>query len=124
MSKKSFFLAVLLGLLYPLPDITVKSQAAGFTCTADGRFAFNACTQYYECLYTGTQYAVKQLFDCANGLLFNNINKICDWPNNVICDSSVGTTTVVTSNQITSPAKSTVTFQITTSMFNSKKSHS
>ena len=119
MSKRSIFLTVLLGLFYPLPNITVKSEAIVFTCVADGKFAFNGCTQYYECYYTGTQYADKKLFDCPSGLIFDNIRLLCDYSRNVICDNGagVGATTVVTSNQITSSTKSTVTFQKTTGMF-------
>ena len=36
----------------------------GFTCVADGKFAVNACTQYYECYYTGTQNEKYDLFNC------------------------------------------------------------
>ncbi len=86
----------------------------GFTCVADGKFAVNACTQYYECYYTSTQYANKQLFDCPSGLIFDNLRLICDYPGNVFCDNSVGATTIVTSNQITSSTKTTVTFKKTT----------
>jgi hypothetical protein len=114
MSKRSIFLTVLLGLFYPLSNITVISQVIGFTCVADGKFAVNACTQYYECYYTGTQYADKKLFDCASGLLFDNLRLLCDYPRNVICDNSVGATTIVSSNEITSSTKTTVTFQKTT----------
>jgi hypothetical protein len=121
MSKRYIFLTVLFGLLYPLPTITVKSQSIGFTCVADGKFAFNACTQYYECLYTNTPFANKKLFDCASGLIFDNKRLLCDYPGNVICDNSVGATTIVTSKQITSTTKRTVTFQKTTGMFKCKK---
>ncbi len=86
----------------------------GFTCVANGKFAVNACTQYCECQFTGTQNAKYDLFDCASGLLFDKINQICRWSYEVVCDNSVGATTVVTSNQITSSTKTTVTSQKTT----------
>jgi hypothetical protein len=107
----AFVLTVLIEVLYTLSNVTV--QSIDFTCAADGSFAYNGCTQYVECIYTGTLNANSYLRDCSSGLLFDNTRQNCFLASTVICDSGIATT-AVTINQITASTESTDTLQQTT----------
>jgi hypothetical protein len=58
-----------------------------FTCVKDGLFAFNYCTQYYQCVFTNTPYAFKVLQNCPSGTLFDQSIQVCNWDSQVNCDN-------------------------------------
>jgi hypothetical protein len=90
-----------------LANLFVKSQGqADFTCVKDGLFAYNACTQYVQCVYTNTPNALKVLQNCPSGTLFDNSLQVCNWANQVVCNSIKATTT---SKRVTTPKIPTTT---------------
>jgi hypothetical protein len=94
-------------LLLILANLFVKSQGqADFTCVKDGLFAYNACTQYVQCVYTNTPNALKVLQNCPSGTLFDNSLQVCNWANQVACNSIKATTT---SKRVTTPKIPTTT---------------
>ena len=109
--KKSFvfLLTIFIEILYTLSNVTVQSQQIDFTCVSDGTFAYNACTQYVRCVQTGISSAYKVLYSCSSGTLYDIKLQKCNWASNVICQ-----TPAVTTNEITASARSTNTFQQTT----------
>ena len=53
----------------------------------------NACRKFYVCQYSGTSNQKIYSFDCPSGLLFSSVTKVCDWSQNVNCNSVVVTIT-------------------------------
>ena len=43
------------------------------------------CKRYIECLYTGTEFAKKTLYDCPLGTLFDSSLNMCLWESQVTC---------------------------------------
>ena len=74
------FLTILLVLI-----IEKRQTQTSFTCDKDGLFAFNSCTQFYQCADTNTPNAYKVLQNCPNGSLFDQNLQICKRANQVIC---------------------------------------
>ena len=116
-------------LLLILASLFAQSQGqADFTCVKDGLFAYNACTQYVQCVYTNTPNALKVLQNCPSGTLFDNGIQVCNWANQVVCNSiNTQTTTKIltkiastTSKKATTPKIQTTTrrssSQVTTSV--------
>jgi len=117
-------------LLLILASLFAQSQGqADFTCVKDGLFAYNACTQYVQCVYTNTPNALKVLQNCPSGTLFDNSIQVCNWANQVVCNSiNTQTTTKIltkiastTSKKATTPKIQTTTTrrsssQVTTSV--------
>jgi hypothetical protein len=93
----AFLLTVLIEVLYTLSNVTVQSQLIDFTCVANRKYAYNACTQYVECVDAGTQYARAYLRLCSSGTLFDTISQDCVLASTVTCDSGSATTAVTTS---------------------------
>ena len=99
--KKLFiFLAII------LVSIEKRHTQTSFTCVKDGLFAFNSCTQYYQCVFTNTPNAYKVLQNCPSGTLFDQNLQICNWANQVKCENG-GSTTKTTTGKITTTLKST-----------------
>ena len=90
----------------PIVTTTSKGETT-FTCVKDGLFAFNGCTQYYQCIFTNTANAMKVLTSCPSGLLFDQNIQVCNWATQVICGNDVLTTSL--------PTKITTGFPQTTS---------
>jgi hypothetical protein len=98
-----------------LTTIFIRLFQTEFTCVQDGKFAYNSCTQFYECLYTNSQSAIKYLYDCPTGTLFAQNLQICDFPSQVICPNAatnLAATTIETTtetNVISTSASTTTT---------------
>ncbi len=65
-------------------------------CPSGHRFSPHAtnCSKFLQCERSTFGLMVEYEVNCPNGLLFNSINRLCDWPQNVQCSSNLGTTTV------------------------------
>ena len=92
--------------------LALAQSQSDFICVKDGMFAYNSCTQYVQCVYTGTPNAYKVLHSCPNGLLFDNSLVACNWANLVTCNAGgvvsttgyVQQTTTQTSGSSNSPS--------------------
>ncbi|CAK8691281.1 unnamed protein product [Clavelina lepadiformis] len=74
------------------PTSPCVGEDCPFTCVgkADGYYPnADRCECYYRCVGS-----VDTSGCCANGLLWDNVNDRCDWPDNVECPTSPTTTTV------------------------------
>ena len=81
------------------PPITRLSQTE-FTCVQDGKFAYNSCTQYYQCVYTNTLSAYKVLYTCPTDTLFDESVQQCIWTYQYNCSSdNLEATTVETTTK-------------------------
>ena len=90
------------------PIVTTTTQGeTTFTCVKDGLFAYNYCTQFYQCVYTNTPNAFKVLQSCPSGTLFDQSIQVCNWAAQVKCGNDAVTTS--------SPTKMTTVFPQTTS---------
>ena len=58
-----------------------------YTCIFDGLYAdkSSGCVIFYECVWTNTRYAKKQLRVCPQGTIFNQNINVCDWEFNTVC---------------------------------------
>jgi len=93
-----------------LANLFAQSQGqADFTCVKDGLFAYNACTQYVQCVYTNTPNALKVFQNCPSGTLFDNSIQVCNWANQVVCNSINSQTSkkIITKNASTTSKKAT-----------------
>ena len=70
--------------------LTFVHTQSDFTCEKDGMFAYNKCTQFVTCVNTGTPNALKVVQACPPGTLFDNSLHVCNWADQVKCDSNVG----------------------------------
>jgi len=63
------------------------SSVTGKCKNGDGYFADfeSGCRNYYICQFTGTSYESVISQTCPSGLLFDNINKVCNYTNLVTC---------------------------------------
>ena len=90
----------------------------GFTCISDGMYAYNACTQYVQCVYTNTVNAFKVLNTCPASTLFDNNLRICNWAYLVRCNGQPIATTIpppkTTAVPTQVPVKTTTAALITT----------
>ncbi len=101
-AKLFIFLAII------LVSIENRQTQTSFTCVKDGLFAFNSCTQYYQCVFTNTVNAYKVLNNCPSGTLFDQKLQVCNWANQVKCESG-SSTAKTTTGKITTTLKSTAT---------------
>ena len=59
-------------------------DSTGICLTPEGLYSVpEDCNKYYKC-----SNGVAHLTSCAEGTLWNDQIKICDWPYNVNCDST------------------------------------
>ena len=79
----------------------VNQVQSSFTCAKDGLYAYNSCTQFYQCAYTNTFFAFKVLRNCPSETLFDQNLQICDWAYQVKCANGGGMTTTSTSSRKT-----------------------
>ena len=97
----------------------LKCQAqTNFTCVQNGLFAYNSCTQFYQCVFTNTSNAYKVLMACPSGTLFDQNLQVCNWASQVNCNSG-GLTSIesTTTNKITNPNTLASSSKLTTSVF-------
>lgn len=71
---------------YPGCDEPQLSPTPGFQCPGDGLYPNpEKCEAYYICANNEATPMV-----CTSNTVFNPVNKICDWPRNVICNQRPG----------------------------------
>ena len=97
---RMIYAAILINLLCGLVLVNTQSD---FTCVNDGMFAYNACTQLVQCVFTNTPNAYKAVISCPTGTLFDNNLQVCNWPEQVVCDSNAATTTISNDELVTTP---------------------
>ncbi len=58
-----------------------------YTCMFDGLYGdkSSGCVIFYECVWTNTRYAKKQLRVCPESTIFNQNINVCDWEFNTVC---------------------------------------
>jgi hypothetical protein len=87
-------------------------------CKGDGVFAdeSSGCKSYYICAFTNTNYAVVQGYPCADGYLFDDTVKSCNFASQVKCNGApaLTTTTATITTQTTSKVTTTTITTTTT----------
>ena len=87
-----------------------SSLDKAFACVQDGLFAATAfhCKKYYICLYTNTAHALKKIYSCPPGFLFDEDAQFCNWASKVTCNDSPATTTAITTTSEIIPDSTTL----------------
>ena len=77
----------------------------------DGVFAdpSTGCKNYYICAFTNTNYPIVQEYPCADGYLFDDSVKSCNFASQVKCNGATVSTTPVTTKTTTTTASTTST---------------
>merc|ERR1712137_479859 len=65
--------------------VSTTSSSGSFTCPGEGSYANPMdCGSYYVCVN-----GIPSMIDCPSGLYYNMENGVCDFPDNVVCNTSV-----------------------------------
>ncbi len=85
-------------------------------CKGDGVFAdeSSGCKNYYICAFTNTNYAVVQGYPCADGYLFDDVVKSCNFASQVKCNGAPATITTTTTTTVTKTTQTTTRMTTTT----------